>query len=425
MDGPARCPRASSHARAGRPADPSVPAVLSAGATAAGRPRLRDRLQDRRRGRCPGGSGHRRRGLRAGRAARRHRGYRAGAQRAAAEFRDAGAREGGARESGRPAGAEDGREPVTDWWSTSSGQGSGGRAPEQGGPGRALDDDVRWLPSDEDEVRPGALDSEGTDGAREGAPGEIYGPRATGPYGQRPAGPPSGPTALPGARTGGSRSVPASWQPRVVEADAEREPDRARKGPGQGPDSGRNEGLRIFEPPPDTPYGDGLRTGTVAYESGTSTRLDASYEGDTSYADGAPYESGAPYEGGAAYEDGGEPDGGGERPWGLEEAAEGRYRGPGTALAAERARHARMTVVGPVTERWAPEQAGPVYENWRLAPPVGPAADLWALGVLLFRCVQGHAPYPEDARRSWCRWCARSRPPSRRTAVRCVRSSSR
>ncbi|OEV22722.1 hypothetical protein AN220_27900, partial [Streptomyces nanshensis] len=34
---------------------------------------------------------------------------------------------------------------------------------------------------------------------------------------------------------------------------------------------------------------------------------------------------------------------------------------------------------------------------WRLAPPVGPAADLWALGVLLFRCVQGHAPYPEDS----------------------------
>ncbi|WP_037612487.1 protein kinase [Streptomyces albus] len=74
-----------------------------------------------------------------------------------------------------------------------------------------------------------------------------------------------------------------------------------------------------------------------------------------------------------------------------------RYRGPATALAAERARHTRMTLVGPVTERWAPEQAGPVYENWRLAPPVGPAADLWALGVLLFRAVQGHAPYPEDS----------------------------
>lgn len=73
-----------------------------------------------------------------------------------------------------------------------------------------------------------------------------------------------------------------------------------------------------------------------------------------------------------------------------------RYRGPTTALAAERARQARITMVGPVTERWAPEQAGPVHENWRLAPPVGPAADLWALGALLFRAVQGHPPYPEE-----------------------------
>lgn len=73
-----------------------------------------------------------------------------------------------------------------------------------------------------------------------------------------------------------------------------------------------------------------------------------------------------------------------------------RYRGPDSALAAERARQARMTTVGAVTERWAPEQAGPVYDHWRLAPPVGPAADLWALGALLFRAVQGHPPYPED-----------------------------
>ena len=77
-------------------------------------------------------------------------------------------------------------------------------------------------------------------------------------------------------------------------------------------------------------------------------------------------------------------------------AAQWNHRGPATALAAERARHARMTVVGPVTERWAPEQAGPVHENWQLAPPIGPATDLWALGALLFRAVQGHAPYPEE-----------------------------
>src|SRR5690606_5692620 len=72
-------------------------------------------------------------------------------------------------------------------------------------------------------------------------------------------------------------------------------------------------------------------------------------------------------------------------------------RGPTSALAAERARQARMAVVGPVTERWAPEQAGPVHENWQLAPPIGPATDLWALGALLFRAVQGHAPYPEES----------------------------
>ncbi|MFD7862693.1 protein kinase [Streptomyces sp. NPDC059783] len=72
------------------------------------------------------------------------------------------------------------------------------------------------------------------------------------------------------------------------------------------------------------------------------------------------------------------------------------YRGPATTLAAERARQARIAVVGAVTERWAPEQAGPVHENWQLAPPIGPATDLWALGALLYRAVQGHAPYPED-----------------------------
>ncbi|MET9511396.1 protein kinase [Streptomyces flavidovirens] len=73
------------------------------------------------------------------------------------------------------------------------------------------------------------------------------------------------------------------------------------------------------------------------------------------------------------------------------------YRGPATPLAAERARQARIAVVGAVTERWAPEQAGSVHENWQLAPPIGPSTDLWALGALLFRTVQGHAPYPEES----------------------------
>lgn len=82
--------------------------------------------------------------------------------------------------------------------------------------------------------------------------------------------------------------------------------------------------------------------------------------------------------------------------WGQKVPTGAPRRGPATALAAERARQARMAVVGPVTERWAPEQAGPVHENWQLAAPIGPATDLWALGALLFRAVQGHAPYPEE-----------------------------
>ncbi|MFJ3649824.1 protein kinase [Streptomyces murinus] len=86
---------------------------------------------------------------------------------------------------------------------------------------------------------------------------------------------------------------------------------------------------------------------------------------------------------------------GGQARW--DEAAAASGARSGGALAAERARQARMAVVGPVTERWAPEQAGPVHENWQLAAPVGPATDLWALGALLFRAVQGHAPYPEES----------------------------
>ncbi|CAG7600188.1 protein tyrosine kinase [Actinacidiphila bryophytorum] len=78
------------------------------------------------------------------------------------------------------------------------------------------------------------------------------------------------------------------------------------------------------------------------------------------------------------------------------QAGPASWHGPRSALEQERARQNRITVVGAVTERWAPEQAHPVHENWQLSPPVGPPADLWALGSLLFRSVQGHPPYPEE-----------------------------
>lgn len=95
--------------------------------------------------------------------------------------------------------------------------------------------------------------------------------------------------------------------------------------------------------------------------------------------------------GGPAEEGSGEPDAGTDP---APDAA--AWHGPRSALEAERARQNRITVVGAVTERWAPEQAHPVHEKWQLSPPVGPPADLWALGALLFRSVQGHPPYPEE-----------------------------
>ncbi|MGY1437514.1 protein kinase [Streptomyces reniochalinae] len=298
--------------------------------------------------------------------------YREGAQRAVADTRSAERRTGGpGPEHGRAphgAGESDHRPQAADWWSTAPDGGDGGGDGHH--PPGALDDEVRWLPSEEDEVRPDAL--EGGDGGRQVERDEIYGPRAAGPYGAgvSPYGG-SGPTALPGARRQDSRGVPAQWT-----AGPER-PDETRRHlrglPASSPNGEADEGTLPDE---------------GAFHGDNARHREGSRQGGPAF----PGEDGA-----CAPEPAGVP---ADPPWGEAadaEAAPGRFRGPATALAAERARHARMTVVGPVTERWAPEQAGPVYENWRLAPPVGPAADLWALGALLFRAVQGHAPYPEDS----------------------------
>ncbi|WP_274915120.1 hypothetical protein [Streptomyces sp. WZ-12] len=79
---------------------------------------------------------------------------------------------------------------------------------------------------------------------------------------------------------------------------------------------------------------------------------------------------------------------------GGEAAVDGAAGAGLTGLAAERARQARLAMVGPVTERWAPERAGPVGGD---DGPAGPAADLWAMGALLFRAVQGRPPFPEES----------------------------
>ncbi|MEZ0065418.1 hypothetical protein ABIA32_001414 [Streptacidiphilus sp. MAP12-20] len=85
-------------------------------------------------------------------------------------------------------------------------------------------------------------------------------------------------------------------------------------------------------------------------------------------------------------------------------AQEALCGGPGTAEsgagvptalwspARVRARDARAVIVGAVPERWAPEQLGIVGGA---GLPVGPGADAWALGVLLFRAVTGVPPFPE------------------------------
>ncbi|MFJ9414704.1 protein kinase [Streptomyces sp. NPDC101227] len=87
------------------------------------------------------------------------------------------------------------------------------------------------------------------------------------------------------------------------------------------------------------------------------------------------------------------------------------YGRPSAALAAERAWQARLQIVGPVTERWAPEQAEPPEHTGELMARTVPATDLWAVGVLLFRAVQGHPPFPEESAAELAH-LVRSQPPA-------------
>ncbi|WP_159668659.1 protein kinase [Streptomyces mexicanus] len=215
-------------------------------------------------------------------------------------------------------------------------------------------------------------------------------------------------TALPGARP------PAEDETRLVPPGRIADPYGVLGTPGQGrtappagqgrtapPAEGTGVGPRQSAPPPGPAAGGGLAAPGAVPPQGAATDHGAAEQQDPGT---------APHYGAAAHRGPGAAQGAAPHPGPA--AAPGAVpaparpggpaggpapRGPVTALDAERARQARMTVVGPVTERWAPEQAGPVHANWQLAAPIGPATDLWALGALLFRAVQGHAPYPEES----------------------------
>ncbi|WP_367124389.1 protein kinase [Streptomyces phytohabitans] len=316
--------------------------------------------------------------------------YRAGTRAASARV-EAEAQDRAARQ--RPALPEGGTSP--DWW---AGDGNGAEGTTYGdggtyGNGGTYGDSGTY-------GEPGAYQDSGAyrQPVVYGPAGQPYGPAPVeqSPRDERDGTDPSpdaerwtgeGPTALPGSRHGTSRSVPVPRFPREQPTETPYEQQVSYE---QEPYERASEPERRQGPV----YRDQIPVGGAYADGGAESRAEA--PGADGYGDAA-YDPDPVHDDDRDGDDDRDDDRDGDGTYepALQDDPD-RYRGPATSLDAERARQARMTIVGAVTERWAPEQAGPVYENWRLAPPVGPAADLWALGVLLFRAVQGHAPYPED-----------------------------